>query len=309
MQLMTFVGVFSLNMVYREALPHPILTQHVECFWELTILPQAANRHYEVMAPDCTFDIIFSPLPFTLEFTNKRLSTKINAGAAFLGQKTSSIRFSVKQPQRIFGVRFKPFAFAHLFSIPPTKMNNTALPLARLFDLKGEDCLLIKKLLRERSFGKKTEDGEKLVLRLLRDNLHVDQLFRAQLNYILDRRGQVEIRKLFSEFGISKVTLHKHFVQKMGLSPKAVSRIWRLNYFLDLKKQSSTDNLTQLALESGYYDQAHFIREFKSFFPDSPRQFFKQRSALLSISQDIISKRFSNRYDPVSEHVIASGTL
>lgn len=286
-------------MIYREVLPDPILTHHVECFWELTILPQATNCKYEVMAPDCTFDIIFSPFPLNTSFANSNFNTKINAGGAFVGQKTSGIRFSVKQAQRIIGIRFKPFAFAKLLPIAAQAITNKTLPLGKLFDLREEDRVLINTILGQKDFEQNAQLCEKLVLRILKEDLQVDQLFRAQLNYILNRKGLLEIRELFSAFDISKVTLHKHFIEKMGLSPKVVSRIWRLNYFLELKKQSHLNSLTRLALESGYYDQAHFIREFKSFFNDSPKQFFKQESQLLSISQDIISNRFSHRYDPV----------
>ena len=285
-------------MIYREKLPRPLLSQHIECIWELDILPEEANRRYEVMAPDCTFDIIFSKYPLNLEFTNQKLSVKMNAGGAFVGQKTCSVKFSVKRPQTVVGIRFKPFAFANLVAFSP-QINNKTLPLKQLFDLKKEEQILIQNILGSAPFDQKVQYCEKLVLQILGDNLDVDQMFRAQLNYILDRKGLIEVRELFSEFGISKVTLRKHFLEKMGLSPKIVSRIWRLNHFLELKRASDCDSLTYLALESGYYDQAHFIREFKSFFHDSPKRFFKQESKLLSISQDIIANRFSNHYDPV----------
>lgn len=286
-------------MLYREVLPPPLLTQHVECFWQLSISPKASNHRYEVMAPDCTFDIIFSSHPLLLGFSDQKLSAKMNAGGAFVGQKTSSVRFLVRQPQEITGIRFKPFAFAQQFPVNPRTLINRTLPLEQLFELKPSARTIIHQILRPGDFARKVHLCEDLVLQILREDLRIDQLFRAQLNYILDRKGQVEIQQLFAEFGISKVTLRKHFIEKMGLSPKVVSRIWRLNHFLELEKRFRNNNLTKLALDSGYYDQAHFIREFKSFFHDSPRQFFRQESHLLSISQDIISKRFSNRYDPV----------
>ena len=251
------------------------------------------------MAPDCSFDIIFSTYPIILEFANRQFNTKMNAGGAFIGQKTCSVKFSVKQPQTIFGIRFKPFAFANLFPVSPEKLINRTLRLEQIFLLKKEERSLIKQILNPIELLKKASLAEKLVLQLLDEDLLVDQTFRAQLNFIMDRKGLLEIKELFSEFGVSKVTLRKHFLEKMGLAPKVVSRIWRLNHFLELKRDATQLSLTQLALESGYYDQAHFIREFKTFFHNSPRQFFKQESQLLRISQDIISKRFSNRYDPV----------
>ena len=68
--------------------------------------------------------------------------------------------------------------------------------------------------------------------------------------------------------------------------------------FLQLQQQASHQNFTHLALEAGYYDQAHSIREFKAFFNHCPSHLFQQNSQLLKISQDIITRRFSNAYDP-----------
>ena len=286
-------------MIYREVLPQPLLTQHIECIWELSIQPKEANRKYEVMAPDCTFDIVFSELPILLAFKNGGGVEKIKAGGAFVGQKTGSVKLCVKKAQTVLGIRFKPFAFAHLFSFSPSRIKNRAIALDQLFDLEKSERSLIKQILKNRDLTEKMLYCEQLIFKLLKEQLYIDQTFRAQLNYILDRKGLVEVSEIFSEFGISKVTLCKHFLNKMGITPKVVSRIWRLNHFLELKKRSSKNSFTHLALESGYYDQAHFIREFKSFFRESPKHFFKEESQLLSISQGIISRRFSNQYDPV----------
>ena len=135
---------------------------------------------------------------------------------------------------------------------------------------------------------------------LFDDLSYIDQQFRDQINFILDRKGVLKVQELFAEFQVSKVTLHKHFLRKMGLSPKQVSRIWRLNYFLQLQRNTQNRKLTELALEAGYYDQAHFIREFHRFFPYSPNRILQSNSQLLQISQGIIDRRFSNLYDPRS---------
>ena len=286
-------------MTYREFLPDSIFTRHIECFWELELLPEETKPQYEVLAPDCTFEIIFCSDPLHLSFLNAGGKTaKVDAGATFLGQKTGSARICVSKAQRVRGIRFKPFALAHLFSFAQNRLNNQAMPLHRLFELEKKECLLIDSLLTTRDETVFKASAEALVACLLRNQFNVDQTFRAQLNYLLDRRGVAKIGDLFAEFGVSKVTLHKHFLHKMGLSPKKVSRIWRLNSFLEQKKKSPDCNLTQLALRAGYYDQAHFIREFRSFFGYSPMSFFRNNSQLLSISQGIISRRFGNQYDP-----------
>ena len=172
------------------------------------------------------------------------------------------------------------------------------MPLDKLFVLGLKEKQLIKTILSSPTTAILLNQCDQLVDCLIGHQLYLDQTFRAQLNFILERKGVVKIGELFQTFGISKVTLRKHFLDKMGIAPKQVSRIWRLNHFLELQKQYPQDSLTQLAVGAGYYDQAHFIREFKYFFNQRPLSYFREGSRLLAISQDIISRRFSNQYDP-----------
>ena len=285
-------------MIYDELIPDSIFSQHIETFWQLEVQPAEINRVGEVFAPDCTFDIIFCTYPITLSYTNAIKNQILSPGANFVGQKLSSVQIEASHSQTITGIRFKPFAFAHLFALPPKKLNNRVLSLEKIFDLGGIEKQLIQSILENPEKENVLNNCEKLVDHLLGHNLYIDQTFRAHLNYILERKGVLKISELISEFGISKVTLRNHFLNKMGLPPKKVSRIWRLNYFLELHKYASKCKLTQLALEAGYYDQAHFNREFKFFFNFHPLHLFQQESQLLKISQEIIAKRFSNQYDP-----------
>jgi AraC-like DNA-binding protein len=285
-------------MQYQEFQPKPVFSHHIECFWQMTLMPGDVESRYEMWSPDCTFDVVFSDRSFQLKFATGKPPVKVSSGGVFIGQKTSCVQFCTAATVRLFGIRFKPFAFAHLPEIPLSRLNDLALPLDKLFTLTGEEKRLAGRIPKVDEAGEKIDMAEKLLPALLRDSGEVDQTFRAQVNYILDRKGVVQIQDLFTEFGISKVTLNNHFVRKMGLSPKKVSRIWRLNYFLQLQKDVPHFNLTQLCLEAGYYDQAHFIKEFRGFFNHSPQDLLRENSQLLRISQEIIARRFTNQYDP-----------
>ncbi len=285
-------------MLYKEFQPPAYFSHHIECYWEMELTPGELDNPFEALSPDCTFDILFASLPLFTKYSADGIWKKINPGATFMGQKTSSINFTVRESAKVFGIRFKPFAFANLIKIPLFHLNDKIFALDKLFDLNINDRKSIQQILQSKEVSEKIEMAEALILNLLKKPLSVDQTLRAQLNYIMDRKGLIKINELFSEFGISKVTLRKHFIHKMGLSPKKVSRIWRINYFLELQKNKPKYNLTELCLEAGFYDQAHFIKEFKSFFGSCPNHFFKQGSQLIRISQETIAKRFSNQYDP-----------
>lgn len=285
-------------MQYEEYLPSPFFSKFIECFWKLSYLETDLYNSYEVFAPDCTFDLVFSATPFHLCAVKDQKLITIPAGASLIGQKTSSVFLKFPTDQKLFGIRFKPFALVNILPISMASFTDKVLPLSNSSFFSKVDSKCIAEIIHSDDFMKQAELAENLLIQEWEEKLCIDENFRAQLNFILNRKGIIKIKDLFDEFGISKVTLNKHFSFKMGISPKKVSRIWRINYFLQLHKKAQDTNLTQLGLEAGFYDQAHFIKEFKAFFHYSPSIFFQRPSHLLNISQGIINRRFTNQYDP-----------
>ncbi|MDW3652558.1 MAG: helix-turn-helix domain-containing protein [Bacteroidia bacterium] len=285
-------------MHYKEIHVPDHFSRHVEIYWEMQIKAGELNHLNDLLLPDCTFNIIFTDQDLFIKAAYEKLWKCIPAGVHFLGQRNTPLSFRVKKSIRVFGIRFKPFAFANILDIPVHKLTDQFLVLSQLFKLKASQEQTIKNILRKWETDFQCSEANVLLASLLEDSLSIDQNLRAQLNYILDRKGVLRVQDLFTEFGVSKVTLHKHFINKVGLSPKKVSRIWRMNYFLQLKNTSTDENLTSLCLECGFYDQAHFIKEFKSMLGSAPREFLGQKSELLEISRFAIQQRFSNQYDP-----------
>jgi AraC-like DNA-binding protein len=90
--------------------------------------------------------------------------------------------------------------------------------------------------------------------------------------------GQKEIYnvdKVASKINVSSVTLRNLFRQKVGLSPKEFIRLNRIRKALN---HTNTENLTSLAYELGYFDQSHFIHEFKSCFGLTPKQYYSNKA-------------------------------
>ena len=285
-------------MHYKEIQVPDHFSRHVEIYWEMYIKAGELDHLNDLLLPDCTFNIIFSDQDLFIKSAYEKTWKCVPAGVHFLGQRNTPLSFRVKKSVKVFGIRFKPFAFARILQIPVHKLTDQFFPLKELFQLKPFQKTCINKILNSWESELQYAEANRLLESILSDSLSIDQNLRAQLNYILDRKGVMRVQDLFTEFGVSKVTLHKHFINKVGLSPKKVSRIWRMNYFLQLKDTSSDENLTSLCLECGFYDQAHFIKEFKSMLGSAPREFLGQKSELLEISRFAIQQRFSNQYDP-----------
>lgn len=283
-------------MQYREFEPEAFLSRHIESIWELELTPHTVNRTFENLSPDCTFDLLLCPTPLQLQFTHKKKWEKLPAAATLIGQRTSGLRFQVTRPTRLLGIRFKPFALSQIVSISLHLLTDRVVPLNSVFPNIPE--ALTNQILSEKDPEAGVKLMEQLLALLFNERWELDETFRAQLNFILNKKGLVRVSDLTTEFETTKVTLRQHFLKKMGVTPKIVSRIWRLNYFLQVQNQQKLATLTAMGLEVGYYDQAHCIKEFQAFFDHSPLQFFQHQSQLLRISQGIIDRRFSNYYDP-----------
>lgn len=103
-----------------------------------------------------------------------------------------------------------------------------------------------------------------------------DQLILDAVQNIKFANGDIRIKDLVTDLSISQDHFEKRFRQAVGTSPKQFARIVRLRSLIG--KYSQAEKLTDAAFIAGYFDQAHFIRDFKSFTGQTPKDFFKSPS-------------------------------
>ena len=117
-----------------------------------------------------------------------------------------------------------------------------------------------------------------LVERFLLDRLtpeKPDMLVREAIARIRSGRGMLDLKELLSSFPLSRDPFEKRFRRVTGTSPKQFSSIVRLNDLI--RNYSPRVSLTGMAYDAGYFDQSHFIREFRAFTGKSPRRFFGEK--------------------------------
>ena len=284
-------------MHYIEALPDNIFTNHIESYWQIKTV-NSDTQEIELLLPTCTFNIIFSERPCLVKSKANVHWKHLKPGGTFFGQTNSSIIIKSKHPINLLGIRFKPFAFSKKIQQPAYLLNDDFIALKEWFPLKSQMVSLIEKINMKDDHETLFKRFDELMFIFFKDSLTVDEKLRAQLNFIMDRKGAMKISELFSEFGVSKVTLRNHFINKVGLTPKKVSQIWRMNYVLQLKAENPQLSLTEMSLQAGFYDQAHFIKDFKQIFSLTPRKFFNEKPEIFKLAHHNISRRFSNQYDP-----------
>ncbi|MEI1278173.1 helix-turn-helix transcriptional regulator [Leptospira venezuelensis] len=100
-----------------------------------------------------------------------------------------------------------------------------------------------------------------------------DNLILDSIQKIRRFKGNLKIRDILKGMPISRDSYEKRFRESIGTSPKQFSNLVRMRNLID--SYSLNTSLTQAAQEAGYFDQAHFIKDFKTFTGQTPKQFFK----------------------------------
>jgi AraC-like DNA-binding protein len=234
---------------YQEYPPAARLKPFVECFWMFQ--SSRPLTEYPVL-PDGCVDIVYSP----------SLSRELQ----LIGTMTSARKFALPAGELQFGVRFKP-AMARTF-LPITGLDTTDQSIA-LTDIWGADARRLTEQIGEaRSVEKRIS-----LLETRLGNTGEITLVQRLCASIVNQLGHVRIDDLAFQAGLSTRQLRRLFLEQVGLSPKYFCRVIRFRNSLSRLTQSGRADWAGVALDCGYYDQAHFINEFRQFSGYTPGEF------------------------------------
>lgn len=94
---------------------------------------------------------------------------------------------------------------------------------------------------------------------------------------------QLAIDELSHKMNVNRRQLERKFSSVIGLSPKQLSKIIRLQSTLKMLLKDEFTSLSALAYEGNYYDQAHFIKDFKEFTGLTPKEFYADNLKMSSL--------------------------
>lgn len=287
-------------MLHHEKKPSRGLANHLECYWQVEGSSAQGRQCGFLLAPECTLDILFCDRELILEFgaSPSGAHCLLQPGGWIIGQKTQSCRLTMPADASVFGIRIKPFAIPCFAPLPPAEFRNMPLPLSSLVAGRHRQC--IEELCNQRIFPVRVESAEWLVTEILAVTGEFSPLMRAQVNYVLDRRGNLQLKQLQERFGASRPSLCSQFMEQVGLLPKEFSKIWRLNHFQLLQARHPGRNHAELSLQAGYYDQSHLINDFTAVFGQPPARYFRRESPPFDWCVQSIERRFNDQYPAVS---------
>lgn len=175
---------------------------------------------------------------------------------------------------RMLGAKFRPGAFRAFVEQPAWHFSNKSVPLASLFGARAQAL--------EAAALAHDDDRDSLVvvedfLRDLKPTADDSVVLAGRIvARIADDRGITRVDQLTTEFAIGSRSLQRLFREYVGAGPKWVVRSHRLLDAADRATKGEVSDWADLALELGYADQAHFIRDFKGLVGLSPADYTRQ---------------------------------
>jgi len=266
-------------MNYETYPPHPDLASLVKCYWSLEI-PAQKEVERQLIVPDGCIEMAFILGDDVMRYTSED-EFILQPREMILGQITQP--FYIKPTGRVdtFAVRFYPYGFANVVQADIHTLSNTETPLNVLF---GEEASA--QLAYQMKAAEDTEARigvvEAFLLNRLSDNKTVDTIVRTTIETMLETKGRGTIATLLKNDLSRRRKLEREFRQKIGLSPKQLGKVIRLQAALNMILNRQSESLTDVAYQNEYYDQAHFIRDFKEFTGTTPKKFLGTDSQTLS---------------------------
>ena len=257
-------------MLYQTFKPSIRLAPYVRFFWALEgeVAPGDEFVHRS-MADGCV-EIVFHyrTLFDEVDADGNRIFSPVSSIQA---QSTAFRRFATDKSFGIFGAYLYPYAIPRLFSYPASDFTNISPDLGSVFGSKGkslEDQMIVAS-----DNGSRVE----IVTRFLESKLNASRrelpsIYRA-IHSILDAAGDIRITELAREHDLSTRQFERKFKELAGLNPKLYSRVARFQAATQ-QKFAGVRDLTEIAYACGYYDQSHFINDFRQFSGYTPKEYF-----------------------------------
>jgi len=262
--------------------PSPILRPYIRCF---------AYREFDTKGFDLyrplpamhefliTFNLNENRVTYKMPVSTEREShifNEINSDIAVTGmndQFNGTITFNGYY--QLFSIQFRPNGFYRIFQIPAAVFTNEIINAMSIFNRNAKR--LHQQLQESKSVSRMVAHCETFLIDYLTKSTAKDSYntIQAISNLIVKTEGSLSIEKLALDANMSIKTFERKFIEQVGASPKLFSRIVRFNKTIILKMNDYKKSWTSIAQDCGYFDQMHFIKDFKLFTGDTPTAFFK----------------------------------
>lgn len=267
--------------IIKYPVRHPLLRNYIRFFWEIRI-DQAQLNH--LLIPQRNINLRFN-LSETLQYLSVNNQDYLLEEVYFSGLQDhfANTRLKLNGNVHILGVCFLPEGFYPFLQIPVSECKNQLL---------GATETNFKRLYTITDQLKKAQDTtsrlailENKLASLLNTDLQTPEIFRKLFNALDQSDQSLQLSHFCEQHHIGIRQLERMYNKYVGMSAKTFFALNRFHRSLNELLHCNYSKLSDIAYGNGYFDQMHFIRDFKRFAGETPRSFAAQNNSILQIGK------------------------
>ena len=268
-------------MKYFESAPSIAVSRFVKCYWVLE--DDSPANFVQTIVPDGCCELILNlGRPFQSQKSEQWHS---QPACFFVGQITGPFLVRPGGPATVIGVRFQPHGASQLLGLPMDELTDSVVSLD---DISRRLHCRFERLRELCSVSEQLAALDRILLEHSERIEKDDTLVSVAVGECVRTGGLIGVRHLADRIGLSSRQFERRFRSAVGISPKLFCRMQRLQRVFQAMANPQS-NWVDTAVDCGYYDQAHLIRDFREFSGTTPtallaeefdltRHFVQQRS-------------------------------
>lgn len=250
-------------MIFATHVPNPPLNQFIELFWFHEGFN--ADHHLERVLPDGSMELIIN-----LRDEKRHVFDPVNRQPRetyrrswLSGPHSRFIVIDTVPNASMIGVHLRPGGANAFFGLPLCELWNRVVELDTLWN--GEAQNLRDQLLEAAGPSAKFQILEKALLARWRGFAPRHRAVLRALESFTRASDHLTVGKVTADVGLSRRRLIEVFSEQIGMTPKVFCRVTRFQRAINRIQRTRSAPWTEIATDCGYYDQAHFINDFREF--------------------------------------------
>lgn len=267
-------------MRYEEFRPVEPLAQFIKCFWVLESAAAHPASQERILPDGCTEIVFHLGDPFDQHHADG--TTERQPLALLVGQMRGHLLIQPTGRVRVLGVRFWPGGAYPFLTLPQNEIAGRVIALDSIWGAITRE--LHSRIADAATPADSVRQVETTLLARLNNFRRSDDGVMRAISLILRSSGCLPVERLAEDMGIGLRRLDRLFNARVGLPPKTLCRIVRFQrVFKMLEQKECRRDWVRIALEGGYYDQAHFVKEFREFAGKPPTSYFAGQNAMSAL--------------------------
>lgn len=196
------------------------------------------------------------------------------------GVRTEFITIPSGKHAAMFIISFKKGMAYPFFPVPMNEMSDRVVDADLLW---GNDFAILRERLWEATdINLKFETAEKFLLKHFQGRFGLNPAVQYALLEIIRRPDQINLARMNQNIGYSQKHFIAMFKGQVGIAPKAYLKIIRFQKAISEIEERKEINWAIISQDCGFYDQAHFINDFKFFSGFTPEEYVRRKNGVLN---------------------------